>query len=292
LDRRGSLRIVRATSRETTLSQPALALLNDLYLQGGRPFHDVPLGIVMAIAAIYFIAFTARGALGFGAIAPVVIITSLMIEPHHAVLLALIAGTLPQLQMLPEGIRDGDWQIARPVLATMIFAIPAGIWVFANMNTDWFTLVLGGTLSVLILADLTKLLERALRGVDLRAPLTASGLAMVTGFLNGLAGAGGVVTLAVYLKHACTDHISLRGTLVLIGTAMLCWRFTATGLAGLMTLKLVTEAVLLVPIVYLGVWLGTRYFRTVTPERYHRLLQMVILLSALGLVLKGIQRLV
>jgi uncharacterized membrane protein YfcA len=53
---------------------------------------------------------------------------------------------------------------------------------------------------------------------------------------------------------------------------------------------LVTEAIALVPIVYLGVWLGTRYFRTVTPERYHRLMQMVILVSALGLVLKGVQR--
>jgi uncharacterized membrane protein YfcA len=284
--------VIRATSREANVYQPALDLLNSLYIQGGQPFHDVPLAIVLAIAAIYFIAFTARGALGFGAVAPVVIITSLLIEPHHAVLLALVAGTLPQIQMLPEGIRDGDWQIARPVLATMIFAIPAGIWVFANMNTDWFTLVLGATLSILILADLTKLLERALRGVDLRGPLTASSLAMVTGFLNGMAGAGGVVTLAVYLKHACRNHVSLRGTLVLIGTAMLCWRFTATGMAGLITLKLITEALVLVPIVYLGVWLGTRYFRSVTPERYHRLLQMVILLSALGLVIKGLQRLV
>ena len=271
--------------------EPALDLINDLYVQGGRPFHDVPSGIVMAIAAIYFIAFTARGALGFGAVAPVVIITSLMIEPHHAVLLALVAGTLPQLQMLPEGVRDGDWQIARPVLVAMIFAIPAGVWVFANMNTDWFTLVLGSIISVLIVSDLTQLLDRVLRGVDLRSPVTASGLAVVTGFLNGLAGAGGVITLAVYLKHACRNHISLRATLVLIGTAMLCWRFTMTGVAGLISLKLVTEAVALVPIVYLGVWLGTRYFRTVTPERYHRLLQMVILVSALGLVLKGLQRL-
>jgi len=273
------------------LSEPFLALLNDLYVQGGRPFHDVPLGIVGAIATIYFIAFIARGALGFGAVAPVVIITSLMIEPHHAVLLALVAGTIPQLQMLPEGIRDGDWQIARPVLAAMMFAIPVGIWVFATMNTDWFTLVLGATLVILMLADLTKVLERALLGVNLRAPLTAYVLSILTGFLNGLVGAGGVITLAVYLKHACTNHISLRGTLVLIGTAMLCWRFIATGVAGLITLKLVTESVILIPIVYLGVWLGTRYFCSVTPERYHRLLQMVILLSALGLVFKGILRL-
>ncbi len=272
--------------------EPALDLLNDLYVQGGRPFHDVPPGIVMAIAAIYLIAFTVRGALGFGAIAPAVIITSLLIEPHHAVLLALVAATIPQLQMLPEGIRDGDRLIARPVLAAMMIAIPGGVWVFANMATDWFTLVLGGIIAVLIVADMTKLLERVLRGVDLLSPVTAAGLSLVTGFLNGLAGAGGVVTLAIYLKHACKDPITLRATLVLIGTLLLCWRLVVTGAAGLISLKLLAEALALSPMVYLGVWLGTRYFHTANPQNYHRLLQAVILLSALGLVFKGLQRLI
>ncbi len=271
--------------------QPALDLLNDLYVQGGQPFHDVPPGIVAAMAAIYLIAFVVRGVLGFGAIAPVVIITSLLIEPHHAVLLALVAATIPQLQMLPEGVRDGDRPIARPVLMAMMITMPGGVWVFANMDTDWFTLVLGGIISALILADMTKVLERLLRGVDLRSPLTAAGLSMVTGFLNGLAGAGGVITLAIYLKHACRDAASLRATLVLIGTLLLCWRLVVTLVAGLISLKLLAEALLLSPIVYLGVWLGTRVFHTVTPQKYHRALQIVILLSALGLVFKGVQRL-
>ncbi len=272
--------------------EPTLDFLNDLYVQGGQPFHDVPPGIVLAMAAIYLIAFVVRGVLGFGAIAPVVIITSLLIEPHHAVLLALVAATIPQLQMLPEGFRDGDRAIARPVLVAMMIAIPGGVWVFANLDADWFTLVLGGIITVLILADMTKLLERVLRGVDLRSPVIAAGLSIVTGFLNGLAGAGGVITLAIYLKHACKDPITLRATLVLIGTLLLCWRLMVTAVAGLISLKLLLEALLLSPIVYLGVWLGTRYFHTASPQKYHRLLQMVILLSALGLVLKGVQRLV
>lgn len=272
--------------------EPALDLLNNLYVQGGRPFHDMSFGLLAFIAAIYFAAFLARGVLGFGAVAPIVIISSLLIEPHHAVLLALVAGTLPQLQMLPEGLRDGDRAIARPVLGAMMLGIPGGVWVFANMGTDWFLLVLGCVISVLILLDMGKVLDRALANVNVRALPVAVGLSVTAGFVNGLAGAGGVISIAVYLKQACRDHVSLRGTLVLVGTLLLCWRLAVTSVAGLITLKLITEALVLVPIVYLGVWLGTRYFRTVTPERYHRLVQMVILLSALGLVLKGIQRLV
>lgn len=266
-------------------------LLHRLYLHIGQPFHDVPPAVVLGVAAIYFIAFIARGALGFGALAPTVILTSLLIEPHHAVLLAVVAATIPQLQMMPEGVRYGDWQIARPVLAATAVSIPLGVWVFANMSSDWFTLVLGGIVAALILLDITKALERLLAGVNLRSPFMAAGLSTVTGFLNGLAGAGGMVTLVVYLKHACRDHLSLRATLVLLGTSMLVWRLIVTVAAGLVTLKLVAEAAVLLPLVYAGVWLGRRYFRTVTPARYHRLLQGLILLSAIGLLAEGIVRL-
>ncbi len=264
--------------------------LQKFYVLANQPFSDVPLVIVCSIAVIYFVAFLARGALGFGAIAPAVVITSLLIPPHHAVLLALVTGALPQLQMMPEGIHDGDWHIARPVLLAMAITIPAGVWVFAELSSDWFTLVLGSIIAVLMVLDLTKALERMLTGVDLRSVRVAFGLSTATGFLNGLAGSGGIVTLVLYLKHACRDHVSLRGTLILLGTAMLMWRLVVTVAAGLITLKLAAEAVLLMPAVYAGVWVGRRYFRTVTPAFYQRLLQTIILLSAVMLLIDGIKR--
>ncbi|MDH3239735.1 MAG: sulfite exporter TauE/SafE family protein [Alphaproteobacteria bacterium] len=262
-----------------------------LYTWAGQPFHDVAPWLVVLIAAIYLFAFFARGVLGFGAVAPIVIITSLLIDPHHAVLLALVAGTIPQLHMLPQGLQDGDWSIARPVLGAMMLGIPGGVWVFANMGTDWFTLVLGCVIFVIILADIGRLLDRALANVNIRALPTALSLSLVAGFVNGLAGAGGVVSISVYLRHACTNHVSLRATLVLVGTLLLCWRLVVTGIAGLYSVKLMAEALILLPIVYLGVWLGTRVFKTVTPERYHRLMQLLILVSALGLIVKGVSRL-
>ncbi len=269
-----------------------LDLLTNLYLQAGQPFHDMSSGLLAFIVAIYFVAFLARGILGFGAVAPIVIITSLLIEPHHAVLLALVAGTLPQLHMLPQGLKDGDRAIARPVLGAMMLGIPGGVWIFANMGTEWFLLILGSVISILTLLDIGKVLDRALANVNVRALPIALSLSFTAGFVNGLAGAGGIISIAVYLRQACRDHVSLRGTLVLVGTLVLCWRLLVTGAAGLISLKILAEALVLLPVVYGGVWLGTRYFHTVTPGRYHRLMQFVILLSALGLVFKGIMKLV
>lgn len=248
--------------------------------------------LVVLIAVIYASAYFIRAVLGFGAIAPIVIITSLLIDPHHAVLLALVAGAVPQLLMLPQGLRDGDWSIGRPVLGAMMLGVPGGVWMFANMGTDWFTLVLGCVILIVILLDLGKVLDRALANVNTRALPAALSLSLAAGVINGLAGAGGVVSISVYLRHACTSHVSLRGTLILVGTLLVCWRLVVTGAAGLYTVQLVTESLILLPIVYFGVWLGTRVFRSVTAERYHRWIQVLILISALGLIVKGVGRLV
>ena len=268
-----------------------LDLLNSLYLQAGQPYSDVPTWLVVFIFVIYFIGFTVRGVLGFGAVAPIVIITSLLMEPHHAVLLALVASTLPQLQMLPQGLKDGDRAIAWPVLGAMMAGIPFGVWVFSHMGTDWFLLVLGCVISILIILDMGRVWDRVLANVDVRSVKLAMGLSVVAGFVNGLAGAGGVISIAVYLKQACRDHVSLRGTLILIGTLLMNWRLVVTLTAGLISLKIAAEAMLLLPVVYVGVWIGTNYFRTVDGARYTRWVQWVILLSAAGLIFKGVTRL-
>lgn len=265
--------------------------LAGLYAWAGQPFHGIAPWLVALIALIYALAYFIRAVLGFGAIAPIVIITSLLIDPHHAVLLALVAGGVPQLLMLPQGIRDGDWSIGGPVLAFMMLGIIPGVWAFANMGTDWFTLVLGCVIFLIILADMARILERAFRNVDLRALPTSAGLSFAAGFVNGLAGAGGVVSISVYLRHACESHVSLRGTLILVGTLLVCWRLVVTGAAGLYSVQLVAESLILLPIVYLGVWLGTHAFRAVSAERFYRLMQVLILVSALGLIVKGFGRL-
>ena len=62
----------------------------ELYLWFGQPFDGVSWASLAGIAVVYFLAFAARGAIGFGAIAPAIVLTSWLIPPHHAVLLAMI----------------------------------------------------------------------------------------------------------------------------------------------------------------------------------------------------------
>lgn len=265
-------------------------MIESSYLFLGQPFAGLSPWVVAGIAAIYFVCFVARGAVGFGALAPAVTFTSWLIPPHHAVLLAVIAATIPQLQLLPDAYRGTDWTVARPMLFATALTTAIGSWIFVYMSGEWLTVILGFVISAVVVLDVTKLFDRAVRHVDVRAPALTFGLSSLTGLINGVAGAGGMILLVVYLKHACRDHLSLRATSIFLGTTVLCWRFVLTILTGLATVKLMTEAALMLPFVYIGVWLGTRYFHNLAPARYHRWLQAVLLISALGLLLEGLLR--
>jgi len=265
--------------------------LQHLYVVTGRPFSDESLWAVAGVWAIYFFAFMARGAIGFGAIAPAVTLSSFLIAPQHAVLLAILTATVPQLQLLPEGIRHGDWHVGRPVIAALLVTIVIGVWLFTKIETRWFDLVLGCAMSAIVLLDSTRILERAAARYDLRSPKVAFALSSVAGLTAGFAGAGGLMLFAVYLRHACRDYVSLRATAGLLGTVLIVWRLIATIGAGLITLQLVTEAALMLPSIFIGVWIGSHYFRNMDAKRYYNLFQAVLLISAVGLMFQGIAKL-
>lgn len=271
---------------------PRFTLMPDaLYLALGEPFAGLSPWAICGIAAIYFVCFLARGAVGFGALAPAVTFTSWLIEPHHAVLLAIVAATAPQLQLLPGSWRGADWQVTRPVLWAIAGSTALGAWIFAQISGDTLGAILGLVISAAVLADTFKLLERAFARVDLRKPSVAFILASISGFLTGLAGVGGMISLVLYLKHACRDHASLRHTTIVVGTLILMWRCALIFLTGLVSVTLLAEAAIMLPVIYAGVWIGTRATRNASARHYHRVLQALLLLSALGLLIEGLTKL-
>ncbi len=262
----------------------------ELYLWFGQPFDGISWPVIAGIVVIYFLAFAARGAIGFGAIAPAIVLTSWLLPPHHAVLLAMIAATIPQLHLLPEGLRDGDWKVCRPVFLALAISIAAGVYLFAALSSDSLSLALGAIMTIIILLDMGQWLSRVSQKVDMRAYPVAFSLATVIGLVTGIAGAGGMMMLSVYLKHACRDHISLRGTAILLGTMLTLWRVLATAVIGLIDWQLIVESVLLMPVVYAGIWIGTRWFRGMTPKTFYQVFQVVLLVSAAGLMVDGLVR--
>ena len=152
-------------------------------------------------------------------------------------------------------------------------------------------LTLGFLIAAVIAFDSLKLVERLTRSVDLRSWQMTGGFSFIGGTLGGLSGAGAFYFLVVYLKHACETPTALRGTNMLLSGLTMIVRFAALSLAGLITPSIVTEGLLLTPLVFLGTFIGTHAFRRSTPKGFYLGLQILLFAGAVGLIAKGLGQL-
>ena len=173
----------------------------------------------------------------------------------------------------------------------MIAGALLGTWLFTILSTDWLVLVLGFLLCVILLMDSFRAVERLTRHLDLRSQRLTSGFSFIGGTMGSVSGAGAFYFIVVYLKHACRSAESLRGTNVVLSMVMMIMRLIALLIAGRITTTLVTEGLLLAPVVFAATWLGTHFFRTSSPEQFFKWLQVLLFAGAGALVVKGIEQL-
>ena len=81
---------------------------------------------------------------------------------------------------------------------------------------------------------------------------------------------------------------SLRGTNIVTSGLFMFARLGMLIIAGMISLSLLAETVLLVPVVFAATWTGTRFFRSSSPERFYAALQFMLLAMAAALVVRGI----
>lgn len=257
---------------------------------GAMPFAGIAPWMIAVVFAAHFLGFFIRGAFGFGSNMPIVLITTWMLGPHHAILLVLLTTIVAQLHLLPQGVKTADWAVMRTLVVGMLAGIFIGTWLFTILAANWLTLVMGVLVTVVVAMDGFKLLQRLSDRIDLRSPWVASSLATASSAIGAVSGGGAFYLLVVYLKLACSTPAALRGTNITLSGMFIIWRTLLVAYYGLITPQLVVESLLLVPVVFLGTWTGTRFFHASTPERFYVALQILLVVAALALIGKGIAR--
>lgn len=239
---------------------------------------------------IYAAGFFIRGAFGFGSNMPIVLLTTWVLGPHHAIFLVAVTAAVAQVHMFPAGVKTADWGIARPMFIGMLIGTACGTWMLSRLDAEWLTLTMGGLITMIVIIDRYHLLERLSERINLRArPVTAS-LALTSGVLGSVSGGGGIYFMAPYLKLVCPTPTALRGTNLVLSGLFMMGRIVFIALLGLLTPNLFIETLLLLPAVALGIWAGTRFFRTATPERFYAALQLLLAMAAVVLMLKGAKK--
>ncbi len=254
------------------------------------PFPEVPLWALGYVVTAFFFGFFIRGAFGFGSNMPIVLLTTWVLGPHRAIALVALTAAFAQIHLFPQGLRAADWSVVRPLLGGMIAGTALGAWLLGLLQANWLTLILGLLISVVVLTDRYRLLERFTRGVDLRSRRLTAALALTSGGLGTLSGGGGLYFLVAYLKLACPDVNVLRSTNLVLSGFFQVGRAVLIALVGLMSGQLLLDAIVLMPVVFLGTWVGTRFFHAATAKRFFAGLQLLLVGAAIALVVSGIRQ--
>jgi uncharacterized membrane protein YfcA len=252
------------------------------------PFSDISGYAVAGICVVYFFAYFIRGTLGFGSAMPAVVGGAWVLPPHDAVLLALLTALFAQVQLLPQGVREANWRVAKPMIAGMAISVVAGVWIFANLKAESLTIVLGIALSLAVLVDVGGIAERASRHTRLDRASIAFGLSAAAGLLAAVAGAGANYFLSFYLRWAAPNPHVFRATNIVLSGAMVLWRSAVTLVMGLLTLKLLIESIVLMPVVYAGGWAGHYVSKRVPTKQFFGIFRVLLLAASVALIWKGV----
>ena len=127
-------------------------------LQGLAPWA------IAYVFGAYFLGFFIRGVFGFGSNLPIVLMTTWVLAPHHAILLVTLTAIVSQVALFPQAIRTADWPIARPLILGIGVGVVLGTWIFVALDADWLIVVMGVLVLFIIGADKTCAIDPACHG--------------------------------------------------------------------------------------------------------------------------------
>lgn len=241
------------------------------------PFDLGPWGLAWMALAVLLAAFV-RGYSGFGFSALVIAASSLVINPLHFVVAVVLAEMAMTAQAWRGLSREVDWKRVRWLMAGAAIGMPVGIAVLTRMPEDWARALV----SLYVLAMCLVLL-RGWRLADEAGRGPTLGMGVVSGLANA-PGMGGLPVAAFFAAQPMAAGV-FRATLVAYFPLLDLYSAPLYWWGGMVTADALVAGVAILPLVFLGNWLGSRHFFHADPQDFRRFaIGLLAILAALGLL--------
>jgi len=257
-------------------------------IPGPGPFSELSLWGITFVFCSYFCGFCIRGSFGFGGNLPIVLLTTWILGPHHAIVLVVIAGLVSQIHLFPQSLRAADRRAVRSIIMGMLAGTVIGTWLLKIVDTEGLIIIMGILIMVIVVVERYDLVQRLSRTLDLRSRRLTTAIAFTAGSMGTLSGGGGMYFMVTYIRHVCPTPAVFRSTLIMLTAVFAVTRVGTFAVAGMIPVGLIVESILLIPAIFVGTLAGTRIFKTTRPERFYGALQVLLFLAAAALVWKGI----
>lgn len=241
-------------------------------------------GLILSLAVV-FAAGIVRGFAGFGFSALCVAGMSLFLPPAQVVPPIFVLEVLASLTLLRSAWKDVDWHWLGWLVLGNALCIPLGVALLAFVGEMPLRLLIG---ALLLLAAALLRSGWGLARVPTPGMRLATG--MVSGLVNGVAAIGGIA-VAVMLSATALAPAAMRATMILMflftDLYALLWAglMPAAGGQPLLGSGTWRHALWLLPAMLVGIRVGQRAFRDVSPELFRRrVLDLLLLIAGLSVL--------
>lgn len=175
-------------------------------------------------------------------------------------------------------------RICLPLALLVLLGNLPGIFLLKNAGAEWVKLLFG---LVIMGLGVEMLLRKKKAGNKRHASKgTLVIIGILSGLLCGLYGIGAL--LAAYMSHVTEDSSSFRGNLCVVFLIENTFRIVMYGVTGILTAEVLKNAIMLVPGMALGLFLGMQSSRLLREETVRKAVILLLILSGAALVWKQI----
>jgi uncharacterized membrane protein YfcA len=238
-----------------------------------------PGGILIVAALTAFAAGLMRGFAGFGSAMLMAPIFAVLMGPAHMVPI-VVSLELPMGAMLFAGSRrQVEWGFVAPMSAIAMLAMPLGIWLLVTADTQVLTKAI--SLIVLVFVGVLALGWRY-RGPR-PLPLTL-GIGALSGAMMATSSVGGPPVL-LYMLAAEHPAQKIRANIVAYFFVTTFALVALVIAASPSALAAVIDALVLLPVILTGSWIGSRLAGKAADQLYRRIAYVFLAAAAIfGLV--------
>ena len=239
------------------------------------------LWIGVAILAAYVV----RGMSGFGAGLVAAPLLAFVLPVH---VIVPTTGLLVFILFIFLTLRDRHdviWRELKLLAPPTIAGVVAGLFLFKLLDNQLLLILLG---VFLILYAAYMLAVHAFGLPEFKcSERWAIPLGFGGSFFDTLFGGGGGTLVVIYMHARGIGRMELRATLAMLWFFEMIARIAGYGIAGFYTREVLILVAALLPIVWIGTWIGEHLGNRVSPAAFQRILAAVLMLSGLSLFFKA-----
>ena len=240
----------------------------------------VSLPVLAAIAGVYLVAGLVKGATGFGLPVVAVALLPFVVPVEMALALNAVVIFATNIQQIRQGgaVREG-LSAAWPMMLGMAIMVPVGALFAERIDEHTLMTILGMFVLAFVISSLLNPALRIPHGWEQR---TGFGMGLVSGVVGGLTSAPG----PIFVMYVVALHLARPVFMTALGFIMALFGLTVGASyiwVGVLRWEHAAPALISLAPVFLGMWIGNRWAKTLPMERFRKI--VLILLGVLACLL-------